>query len=204
MSFHFRPSETDNNILLLVRNSVSIRYPDLHPVLAIDTSRIRLDIRVHPRRGSEHLAVTRFWNEKACPGRPSIHMRLISPDFPWTFELDYRPLLARGTTHYVTCGDVWSAITSSLAQPISDAEWKLLALSRRSEQINKRRMIEAIVAQRSEAEGKYARRADWLGRRVVLRGLERNREYAQGILLPGREYCPDTWIMRFGELRRRK
>ena len=188
-------------MISLVRNSVSIRYPILHPVLAIDTSRIRLDIRVHPQRGSERLATTRFWDEKACPGRPSVHMRLISPDFPWTFELDYRSLFAQGTTHYVTCGDVWSAVTSSLAQPITDAEWNLLVLSKRSDKIKKRRMIEAIVAQRTEAEGKYARRADWLGRNVVLRGLERNKEYAQWILLPGREYCPDTWVMRFGELR---
>lgn len=186
---------------ITVRHSVSVRYPMLHPVLAVDTSRIRIDIRVHPHRGSERLAAARFWNEKASPGRPSVHMRLISPDIPWTFELDYRSLLAQGTTHYVTCGDVWSAMTTGLSQPITDAEWNLLVCSRRAEKARRRRMIEAIVAQRSEAQGKYARRADWLGRNVVFRGLERNHALAREILLPGRDPCPDTWVMRFGELR---
>ena len=189
------------DILLTVRHPVSISYPMLHPVLAVDTTRVRLDVRVHPHRGSERVAASRFWNERAMPARPTIHMRLISPDIPWTFELDYRSLLAQGTAHYVTCGDVWSAITTGLSAPLSDSEWNLLVCSRRTDKMKRRRMIEAIVAQRTEAEGKYARRADWLGRNIVFRGLERIHGLPQEILLPGRDPCPETWVMRFSELR---
>lgn len=128
-------------------------------------------------------------------------IRLISYDFPWAFDLDYRPLLASGSAHYVTCGDVWMALTTGLAASITDAEWAMLLGSRRTKNIRRKRMICAIIASRAAGDGKFGRRVDWLGRNVMFRGLQKDDKYAQEVLLPGREFCPDTYVMRFDEIK---
>ncbi|KAL5528525.1 hypothetical protein ACEPAF_7661 [Sanghuangporus sanghuang] len=178
----------------------SSRYPDLNPVLAADTTRVNFDVRLPPEKGVNSGAYARFWSTSALR-RPTMHMRLISRDHPWVFELDFRPLATRGTPHYVTCGDVWTALTSGLSQPITDAEWSLFVSANRPDQSQRRRLMTETVAMRTHEQGKYLRRVDWLGRNVVFRGLLKDDNFTRDVLLPGRESCVDTWVVKFAEIR---
>ena len=130
-----------------------------------------------------------------------MHMRLISQDHPWVFEIDFRPLAARGTPHYVTCGDVWTALTSGLSLPMTDVEWSLLARDPRPDQVQrKKHMMEAVTLRKPE-HGKHLRRYDWLGRNVLFFGLTKDDKFAREMLLPGRDPCPETWIVKFSAMR---
>ncbi|EJD03069.1 uncharacterized protein FOMMEDRAFT_20241 [Fomitiporia mediterranea MF3/22] len=184
-----------------VNAPASSRWPELHPVLAMDTTRVIFDVRVPPEQAINSEAYTRFWNESALR-RPTTHMRLVSQDHPWTFELDFRPLFAKkGTPHYVTCGDVWTALTSGLARPITDAEWALFTTTNRPEQAQKKNSMTQTVATRKVEHGKFLRRVDWLGANIIFRGLVKDDKYAGDVLLPGREPCAETWLVKFSAAR---
>ncbi|KAH8119052.1 hypothetical protein DFH11DRAFT_1562722 [Phellopilus nigrolimitatus] len=187
-----------------MRAPVSTWYPALHPVLAADTSLVNFDARVVPRNGIDARAYTRFRDEPATM-RPTLHLRLISQDFPWVFDIDHRAAHAKGYTHYVTCGDVWKALCNGLAGQLLDAEWTLLLTSKGpiadKDNSERKRMVERIIATRQHEVGRFARRVDWLGRNVMFRGLVRNEDFARKILLPGREPCTDTYIVKFAPLK---
>ena len=164
----------------------------LHPVLAMDTALIHFDLRSPPEKGISNQAIQRFWNTSALI-HPTMHMRLVAKDFPWVFELDFRARAARGAPHYVTCGDVWHALHTGLSRALTDSEWSLLVTH---DQFVRRKVIERIVASRRVEEGQYARRIDWLGLNVVFRGLTKDESYARNVLLPGREPCPDPFVVQ--------
>ncbi|THH05632.1 hypothetical protein EW145_g4646 [Phellinidium pouzarii] len=167
-----------------MRAPKSTRNPTLHAVLASDTTLVNFDVRVPPKSMIDPKAYTRFSGEWATI-RPTKHMRLISHDFPWIFELDFRDI---PSTKYITCGDVWTALQTGLSEALTDAEWSLLATNKSTEESERKRVIERITSMRRS----YARRVDWLGRNVVFRGLAKDDKYAQKMLLPGRE--PTTFI----------
>ncbi|KAI5120355.1 hypothetical protein M0805_009430 [Coniferiporia weirii] len=180
-----------------LRSPKSIKYPALHPVLASDTTLVNFDVRVAPRRAIDPRAYTRFRDEPAM-NPPTRHMRLISYDFPWVFEIDTLAVRSEGHPgYYVTCGDVWEALCVGLAAALKDTEWTLLAMSKGKDQNDRKRTIERIVEARGYEEGKFARRSDWLGRNVMFRGLAKNDDYAREVHLPGRMPCLDIWVVKF-------
>lgn len=65
---------------------VSRRHPDLHFMLASDSTRILYDVRKPPSQGIEpnlYEAYRHLWASR----EPIKHMRLISHDFPWAFDI---------------------------------------------------------------------------------------------------------------------
>ncbi|KLO16934.1 hypothetical protein SCHPADRAFT_901096 [Schizopora paradoxa] len=69
---------------------VSRRYPDLHFMVASDSTRILYDVRLPPTQGIEsnlYEAYRHLWTSR----EPVKHMRLISRDFPWTFDIRIAP-----------------------------------------------------------------------------------------------------------------
>lgn len=163
-------------------------------MLASDTTRVLYDVRVAPRTAIEYYGQYRdiFATRLAAQ-----HVRLVSREFPWTFDIDLRASRENGYggEGYVTCGDVWKAIYNGLQEPIKDGEWALLVTGGGFSE--RRRNIERGLERRGVGEGRYPRRIDWLGKDCLFRGIGRDEEYAARVLLPGREYCPDTYLMKF-------
>lgn len=180
-------------------------------MLASDTTKVLYDVRVDPHIGIEPSIYGRYASAPATT-QQSAHIRLISYDFPWTLDIDVRgpaATAARGSVYasgyvcgYVTVGDVWATLFRALSEPVGDAEWALLARGERERA--KRAKIEAALARRCAAGGvpaDYARRVDWLGRNVMLRGLFSDDAFARDVLLPGRTPCPDTYVVKFEKAR---
>ncbi|KIJ60016.1 hypothetical protein HYDPIDRAFT_117687 [Hydnomerulius pinastri MD-312] len=117
-----------------------------HPFLAPLSLPLVYDVRLPPITlsflptspytgcGHQHLAVPMH------AGKPR-RVRLISPDFPWSFDLDFTSRVPRSARHpgtnvfldgspdiepetrVVTCFDILASLHVALQQPLSDVEW---------------------------------------------------------------------------------
>lgn len=119
---------------------------------------------------------------------PTAHMRLISPQFPWSIDIQpHAP---------VTVGMVWDAIHAVFQDDIRDSEWGLVVVHDRK----LRAAIEKAAKKRTDSGDKNAskrvRRIDWLGEQVCLKGLEYDESFAKARLLPGEKECAETWVVR--------
>lgn len=179
----------------IVRAPISPRFSTLHAVLAEDTTLVNFDVRVAPKQAIISQAFKRFREDPATV-RPTNHLRLISHDFPWTIEIDYRDYAPGSQRRVVTCGDVWHALHTALACELSSSEWAILATSSSSDQIERKRVMERVIAVRPYEEGKYPRRYDWLGRKVIFRGLAKDDDLSRKVLIPGKEPCAETWVVK--------
>lgn len=89
-------------------------------------------------------------------------------------------------------------------EPIQDTDWAYLSDMAAREPTARRRHehLVSLVRQRNNlGEAVPLLRLDWLMRRTVFAGLEKDEGYrlAAQRLLPGRDQCPETWIAHFVE-----
>lgn len=177
----------------------------MHPVLARDTTLVKYDLKRPPREVIFRDIYERHKTELATR-RPTYFMRLISKDMPWSIDIDFRREASKqggygyGYVAYaVNVGDIWKTLYSAMQEPLRDSEWALLLDSSWSEREARRRNIEQAGSKRTIEGGKgsFVRRLDWLGDKTVFRGLTKDDELARRRLMPGMQWCEDTWVVRF-------
>ncbi|KAL5507369.1 hypothetical protein ACEPAH_6825 [Sanghuangporus vaninii] len=183
----------------------SILYPNLHFLLAQDSVQINgffLDMWTDPQLNLSSRILDSYgtlW----VTNRRLEHVRIVSPDFPWVIDIKLDEAL-QGEQWGITCNDVWSQIHTELKEPIHDTDWAYLSDMAAREPTARRRHehLVGLARQRnSTSDSMPLLRLDWLMRKTVFAGLEKDEGYrlAAQRLLPGREQCPETWIARFAE-----
>ncbi|GLB37004.1 hypothetical protein LshimejAT787_0400550 [Lyophyllum shimeji] len=173
----------------------SAKYPDLHPLLAVDTARFKFDVRRKPHEIDAGTWV--FSNRHVAATEAGVkRLRIISKAFLWTIDIE--------SPVPVTCEAVWEALYYGLQQPIADSEWGLIVSLGRGNGFGSRKqkeVVERAAKKRLEenvGDQVRLRRVDYLGEATVLKGLEKDEEFAELRLLPGNKRCRDTWIATFG------
>ncbi|KAG1772555.1 hypothetical protein EV702DRAFT_1201411 [Suillus placidus] len=201
-------------------NETQKAYP--HPFLATPSVPLIYDLRFPPTSlafpssspyagcGYELLFVP------LTPERPK-QIRLISPDFPWTFVIGPDPSAGE---EGVTCLDVLATLHAALQRPLTDTEWGTVGDDKRASLIRARdRRLRLCPGSSNSAactrqtarsaldadapnhrpvhrEGLLLR-VDWLGSRVAFVGLIKDEAFARSRLIPGGGQPPETWVVKF-------
>ncbi|KAG1863803.1 hypothetical protein F4604DRAFT_1029704 [Suillus subluteus] len=150
-------------------------------------------------------------------------IRLISPDFPWTFNIGPDPSAGE---EGVTCLDVLATLHAGLQRPLTDTEWGTAGDDKRASLIrarDRRSMMQPALQGSSDAAACTAPtvrsvpganvlnnrlvqrqllllRVDWLGSRVAFVGLIKDEAFARSRLIPGGGEPPETWVVKFERL----
>ncbi|KAG1736016.1 hypothetical protein EDB19DRAFT_1723168 [Suillus lakei] len=215
---HSAPRTISSNV-----NETQQAYP--HPFLAPPSMPLLYDLRFPPTSlgfplssphagcGYELLLVP------LTPERPR-QIRLISPDFPWAFDIGPDP---SAEEEGVTCFDVLATLHTALQHPLTDTEWGTAGDSKRASLLRARDRRLGIRPALQGSSGSAARtrptvrfapgadapnhrpvqreplllRVDWLGSRVAFVGLIKDEAFARSRLIPGGEEPPETWVVRF-------
>ncbi|KAG1806134.1 uncharacterized protein BJ212DRAFT_1303785 [Suillus subaureus] len=200
----------------------------LHPFLATPSVPLIYDLRFPPTSlafpstspyagcGYELLFVP------LTPERPR-QIRLISPDFPWAFDIGPDPSAGE---EGVTCLDVLTTLHAALQRPLTDTEWGTAGYDRRASLIrarDRRSMIQPVLQGSSHSAACIAPaarpvpganvvdhrlvqrellllRIDWLGSRVAFVGLIKDEAFARSRLIPSGREPPETWVVKFKKL----
>ncbi|KAG7439457.1 uncharacterized protein BT62DRAFT_938948 [Guyanagaster necrorhizus] len=163
------------------------KHASLHPILAVDTTLLRYDLRKKAR--STILANAYYTNAQVSATiAPVMIMRLVSQDFPWTVDIK--------STLPITVEFIWDALYAAMQEEIMDSEWGIIVCDKKL-----RATVEKAAKKRIEAEGqgssKKMKRIDWLGENTCLKGLDRDEAFEKLRLLPGdKNSCPDTWLVK--------
>ncbi|KAG0701279.1 hypothetical protein DFH29DRAFT_927701 [Suillus ampliporus] len=142
-------------------------------------------------------------------------IRLISPDFPWAFEIG--PSAGK---QGITCLDVLTALHAALQRPLTDTEWGTAGDPKRASLIrarDRRLSIQPVLhgssnsAARTRPTVRFAPsadtsnhrqellllRVDWLGSRVGFVGLVKDEVFARSRQIPGGGEPSETWVVKF-------
>ncbi|KAK7053172.1 hypothetical protein VNI00_003791 [Paramarasmius palmivorus] len=164
----------------------SKKYPNMHPILAADSTILRYDIRKKPQvdiLSSTYLA----HRHTPAMAYPATHIRLISKSFPWTIDIV--------TPSPITCDNVWEALHNALQQHLADSEWGVAVGD-----ADLKKKIEKAAKKRGETDGdKALKRIDWLGDATKFKGLEKIEEFEKERLLPGQQPVAETWVVKLSE-----
>ncbi|KAG1827770.1 hypothetical protein EV424DRAFT_596172 [Suillus variegatus] len=200
-------------------NVDEIQNAYLHPLLSMSSMPLIYDLRFPPASlafplsspyagyGYELLFVP------LAPERPR-QIRLISPDFPWTFDIGSDPSAGE---EGVTCLDILTFLHAALQRPLTDTEWGTAGRDKRASLIrarDRRPMIQpAPVRTRPTARSapgasapnpvqreRLLLRVDWLGSHVAFSELIKDEAFARSRLIPGGGEPPETWVVRFQRL----
>lgn len=128
---------------------------------------------------------------QACTGysllaKPVKDIQLVCREFPWVIQI-------KG--EWVTCGLVWKSVHRALRKPITDTDWGFIARDG-----NRRLTVEKAMKKRLAEDPKDVAmplRVDYLGDKAVFKGLEKDDEFVEKFLMPGRDKW-DTWVIRLG------
>ncbi|KAG2039556.1 hypothetical protein BDR03DRAFT_951475 [Suillus americanus] len=152
-----------------------------------------------------------FLRVPLTPERPT-QIRLISPDFPWAFDIG-----PSAGEEVVTCLDVLSTLHAELQRPLTDMEWGTAGDEKRASLMRAcdRRLWTQLAfhgssnsAARTRPTVSFERpvqqeplllRVDWLGSSVAFMGLVRD-EASTRIFVPGGGDRPETWVVKFQKL----
>lgn len=162
------------------------QYPSLHPILAVDTTLAHVDVRFQPSTDAALPNATYYaYRHAHATATQASHVRLISKDFPWAIDI-------KTSGHPVTCDDVWSALYAALQQPLADSEWGIL-----SHDLSKAKKVQKAAKQRqSEVDkDKVLKRVDWVADSFILRGLEKDDDFAKRRLAYVDSDCEETWVV---------
>ncbi|KAG1827771.1 hypothetical protein EV424DRAFT_596472 [Suillus variegatus] len=134
-------------------------------------------------------------------------IRLISPYFPWAFDIG-----PSAGEEVVTCLDVLSTLHVALQCPLTDTEWGTAGDDKRASLIRARdrRLWIQLALHGSSNRVAHTRptvqreplllRVDWLGSSVAFMGLVKDEAFARRRLVPGGMEPPETWVMKFHKL----
>ncbi|KAG1827766.1 hypothetical protein EV424DRAFT_1389084 [Suillus variegatus] len=218
---HSVPRTVSSNV-----NETQNAYP--HPFLSMSFVPIMYDLRFPPTSLAFPLASLyagcgyELLFVPLTPERPR-QIRLISPDFPWTFDIGPGPSAGEED---VTCLDVLATLHAALQRPLTDTEWGTAGRDRRASLIrarDRRPMIQPALqgssnsAARTRPTVRFAPnalvpnhmsmqrerlllRVDWLGSRVAFAGLIKDEAFAKSRLIPGGGEPPETWVVKFHRL----
>ncbi|KAG1836365.1 hypothetical protein DFJ58DRAFT_818655, partial [Suillus subalutaceus] len=152
-----------------------------------------------------------FLRVPLTPKRPR-QIRLVSPDFPWAFDI--RPSVGE---EVVTCLDVLSTLYAELQCPLTDMEWGTAGDEKRASLIracDRRLWIQLALhgssnsAARTRPTVSFERpvqreplllRVDWLGSSVAFMGLVKDEVFSRRFV-PGVGDHPETWVVKFQKL----
>ncbi|KAH7889102.1 hypothetical protein F5I97DRAFT_1775033, partial [Phlebopus sp. FC_14] len=137
-------------------------------------------------------------------------LRLISEDFPWSFDLDpdIDGRLA-GDPTIITCLDILLSLYAALQKPLGDVEWGSADDRRRASilRARERRLRVAptttiyptniLSSAPTVARSNRILRVDWLGSKIAFGGLVKDDEFARRRRLPSSEAAPETWVVKF-------
>ncbi|KAF8199793.1 hypothetical protein K438DRAFT_1822538 [Mycena galopus ATCC 62051] len=163
----------------------SAKYPNLHPILASDSTQVRFDVR---RKAQHEIPPVTYTTVRGlfATASSSAHIRLISKAFPWTIDIVSKAP--------VTIEAVWDALHIGLQQPILDSEWGFIIGDKKL-----RESIEKAAKKRADSDNEPGlKRIDWLGGNTIFKGLDRIEDFAELRLLPGTEPCTETWVVKLG------
>ncbi|KAG2135770.1 hypothetical protein DEU56DRAFT_806427 [Suillus clintonianus] len=157
-----------------------------------------------------------FLRVPLTPERPT-QIRLISPEFPWAFNIG-----PSAGEEGVTCYDVLAALHTALQCPLTDTEWGTARGDKRASLLrahDRRLRIEPALLGRAHSAGHTSfapganvphrrpvqpepllLRIDWLGPRVAFLGLVKDDAFARSRLIPGSGQPPETWVVKFQRL----
>ncbi|KAG1725420.1 uncharacterized protein EDB91DRAFT_1254785 [Suillus paluster] len=140
-------------------------------------------------------------------------IRLISPDFPWAFDIGPDPNTG---VDGITCLEVLTALHAALQRPLTDTEWNIAGEEKHGSLVFARdrrlKMRPALcrsghrVRFASDADVQPARRepvllrVDWLESHVVFGGLYKDDSFARRRLIPGAREPPETLVVKFYRL----
>ncbi|KAJ6498929.1 hypothetical protein C8R45DRAFT_98187 [Mycena sanguinolenta] len=166
-------------------NGFSTKYPNLHPILASDTTQVRYDVRSKARNDIPQATYAPTRGLFATASSAS-HIRLISQSFPWSIDIM--------SNSPVTVEAIWDAIHAALQQPLADSEWGFLVGDKKL-----REAIKKTAKKRAESDGDpKLKRIDYLGSNTIFKGLDRIDDFADTRLLPGTESFNETWVVKLG------
>ncbi|KAG2142348.1 hypothetical protein DEU56DRAFT_733794, partial [Suillus clintonianus] len=117
-----------------------------------------------------------------------MHIRLISPEFPWTFNIG-----PSAKEEGVTCFDVLAALHVALQCPLTDTEWGTASDDKRATRTS-------LAPGANVPQEPLLLRVDWLGSRVAFLGLVKDDAFARSRLIPGGGQPPETWVVKFRRL----
>jgi len=173
---------------------ISAKYPDLHPLLASDTTRLKFNVKRKPHEIDAGTWV--FSNRHVAATEAGVkRLRIISKAFPWTIDIE--------SSVPVTCEAVWEALYYGLQEPIVDSEWGLIIHLGRGHILGGRRQKEIIEKatkkrlEENKGDKVRLRRVDYLGEATVFKGLDKDDEFEELRRLPGGMACRDTWVASF-------
>ena len=186
------------------------KYPNLNPVLAVDTTYVKYDLRSEPL-SSIHTSIhqTNAPSPAITKGKwkPGTHgtsayaseVRIVSKAFPWTLDVRGRP------GEVLTVGTIWDALHALLQEPVADSEWGAVLVYDKG----KREGILKAAKERIEHERKQGKpgagavplkRIDFLGEHTLFRGLERDETFEEHRLLPGAKAAAEIWVAKMGKV----
>ncbi|KAG1863807.1 hypothetical protein F4604DRAFT_1783711 [Suillus subluteus] len=189
-----------------------------HPFLAPPSVPLIYDLRYPPN--SLHFPSSspfagcgyEFLRVSLTPERPR-QIRLISPDFPWAFDIG-----PSAGEEVVTCLDVLSTLHAELQRPLTYMEWGTAGDDKRASLIRAcdRRLWIQLALHRSSNSAARTRptvsferavqkkplllRVDWLGSSVAFMGLVKDEAFARRRFVPGGGERPETWVVKFQKL----
>lgn len=167
--------------------SRSRKHPTLHPILAVDTTLARVDVRFQPssEAGIPNATYYAYRHAHATLTQASF-IRLISKDFPWSIDV-------KTGGHPVTCNDVWNALHAALQQPLADSEWGAL-----SHDASRAKKVQKAAKQRQSEidKDKGLKRVDWVTDYFIFHGLEKDDEFAKRRLAYVDSECEETWVVK--------
>ncbi|KAG1863808.1 hypothetical protein F4604DRAFT_1783738 [Suillus subluteus] len=189
-----------------------------HPFLAPPSVPLIYDLRYSPTslRFPSSSPFTgcgyEFLRVPLTPERPR-QIRLISPDFPWAFNIG-----PSAGEESVTCLDVLSALYAELQRPLTDMEWGTAGDEKRASLIRARdrrlwirlafhkslnsaaRTRPTVSFERPVQQEPLLLRVDWLGSSVAFMGLVKDETFARRRFAPGGGDHPETWMVKFQKL----
>ncbi|KAG1901865.1 uncharacterized protein F5891DRAFT_188759 [Suillus fuscotomentosus] len=193
-------------------SNLNIQKACPHPFLAPPSAPLIYDLRYAPTSlrflspppfagcGYEFLRVS------LTSERPR-QIRLISPYFPWAFDIG-----PSAGEEAVTCLDVLSTLHAALQCPLTDTEWGTAGDDKRTSLIRARdrRLWIQLALYGSSNPAPHTRptaqreslllRVDWLGSSVAFMGLVKDEAFARRRLIPGGRERLETWVVKFRKL----
>ncbi|KAG2080209.1 hypothetical protein BD769DRAFT_861436 [Suillus cothurnatus] len=220
---HTRAQRDTENAWLTYDHSARKRMPSNinstqnarpHPFLAPPPMSLIYDLRYPPT--SLHFPSSspfagygyEFLRIPLTPEKPR-RIRLISPDFPWAFDIG-----PSAGEDVVTCLDVLSTLHTALQRPLTDMEWGTAGDDKRASLIrarDRRLWMQPALRESSNAAARtrptvrFERpvqreplilRVDWLGSSVAFMGLVKDEAFARRRFVPGGDR-PETWVVKF-------